>query len=179
VNQRAFKIIVISIVCVISSIACSSGDVQKNTSPVNLAASPAPTPAKAFTVTDVARLKWIEGTWRGLDGDKPFYERYTLEETAMVVESLKEDGSPDGEPGRFELKDGEFGKGEGDKRSAASEITGDYIQFVSAVPGKGNDYRFARQVDGTWHAILEWSATAERPAGRKIYRMEPWQPKTK
>lgn len=53
----------------------------------------------------------------------PFYERYKIEENAMVVESLKEDGSLDGEPGRFELKNGGFGKGEGDKRSAASEIT--------------------------------------------------------
>ncbi len=177
-NQRPFKLIVISVLCVISSIACSKGEVQKIT-PVNLAASPAPTPAKSFTAADIAQLKWIEGTWRGLDGDTPFYERYRIEETAMVVEGLKEDGSPDGEPSRFELKDGEFGKGEGDKRSAASEITGDYIQFVPTVPGKGNDFRFARQIDGTWHAILEWPATADKPARRKIYRMEPWQPKKK
>ena len=67
-------------------------------------------PSKKFTAADVAKLKWIEGTWRGMDGDKPFYERYKIEETAMVVETLKADGSVDGEPDRFELKDGEFGK---------------------------------------------------------------------
>src|SRR5689334_15185889 len=71
--------------------------------------------SKEFTAADVAKLKWIEGTWRGMDGDKPFYERYKIEKTAMVVESLKADGSVNGEPERFELKNGEFGKDEGDQ----------------------------------------------------------------
>ena len=134
------------------------------------------TPSNKFTAADVAKLKWIEGTWRGMDGDKPFYERYRIEETAMVVEVLKADGSPDGEPGRFELKNGEFGKDEGNNRSAASEITDDHIQFVPAVPDKGNTFRFERQSNGTWRAVLEWTAKANRPAGQKIYIMEPWKP---
>ena len=134
------------------------------------------TPSKKFTTADVAKLKWIEGTWRGMDGDKPFYERYTVEETALVVQGLKADGSPDEAPGRFELKDGEFGKGEGDKRSVASEITADYVQFGPAVPGKLNRFRFERQSNGTWRAVLDWPATAEKPARQKIYVMEPWKP---
>ena len=134
------------------------------------------TPSKKFTAADIAKLKWIEGTWRGMDGDKPFYERYKIEETAMVVESLKADGSVDGEPGRFELKNGEFGKGEGDKRSVASEITADYIQFVPAVGGKTNSFRFERQPNNTWRAVLEWPAKGDKPAGQKIYVMEPWKP---
>ena len=134
------------------------------------------TPSKKFTAADVAKLKWIEGTWRGMDGDKPFYERYKIEETAMVVESLKADGSVDGQPDRFEIKDGEFGKGEGDRRSIATEITADYIQFVPAVPGKLNSFRFERQPNNTWRALLEWPAKADKPAGQKIYIMEPWKP---
>jgi hypothetical protein len=134
------------------------------------------TPSNKFTTADVAKLKWIEGTWRGMDGDKPFYERYKIEETAMVVESLKADGSVDGEPERFELKNGEFGKGDGDRRSVASEITADHIQFVPAVPGKVNSFRFERQTNGTWRAVLEWPAKGDKPAGQKIYIMEPWKP---
>jgi len=137
---------------------------------------PQATPSNKFTAADIAKLKWIEGTWRGMDGDKPFYERYKLEETALVVEGLKADGSPDGEPGRFELKDGEFGQGEGNKRSAASEITDDYIQFVPAVGGTMNRFRFERQSNGTWRAVLEWPAKADKPARQKIYIMEPWKP---
>jgi len=164
----------ISIALVISGCSRDTGELGNSTPPLVAQA----TPSKQFTSADVAKLKWIEGSWRGLDGDKPFYERYRIEnDTAMVVETLKEDGSLDGEPDRFELKNGEFGSGEGDRRSAASEITADYIQFVPAVFGKGNSFRFHRQTDGTWHALLEWPASADKPARQKIYVMQPWQPK--
>ena len=152
---------------------CSNAQVAKPDTQAPVAQS---TPSKKFTTADVAKLKWIEGTWRGMDGDKPFYERYKIEETAMVVESLKADGSVDGEPDRFELKDGQFGNGEGDQRSVASEITADHIQFVPAVPGKMNSFRFERQPNGTWRAVLEWPAKGDKPAGQKIYIMEPWKP---
>ena len=111
-----------------------------------------------------------------MDGDKPFYERYKIENTTLVVEGLNADGSVKGEPDRFELKNGEFRNGEGDKRSAASEITADYIQFVPAVPGKSNRFRFERQTNGTWRAVLEWPATPDKPARQKIYVMESWKP---
>lgn len=164
--------------------ACARGDANRTNASVESPASasaaadprPVATPASNFTPTDVAKLKWIEGTWRGMDGDKPFYERYKVEDKAVAVESLKEDGSADGEAERFELKDGQFGKGEGDKRSAASEITDSYVQFVSAVPGKGNNFRFEKQSDGSWIALLEWPAAADKPARRKMYKMERWQP---
>jgi hypothetical protein len=169
-NTKIFFLISVLFV----SAACSSqGDVQKQTA----APKPVATPSKHFTAADIAKLKWIEGTWRGMDGDKPFYERYKIEESAMVVETLKEDGSVDGAPDRFELKNGEFGKGEGDKRSAASEITDTYVQFVPAGTGTKNSFRFEKQSDGTWIALLEWPATDSKPAGKKIYKMEPWSAK--
>jgi hypothetical protein len=153
--------------------ACSNAQVANSGTQEPIAQ---PTPSNKFTAADIAKLKWIEGTWRGMDGDKPFYERYKIEETALVVEGLNADGSLKGEPDRFELKNGEFGQGEGDKRSAASEITADYIQFVPAVGGKMNRFRFERQSNGTWRAVLEWPATADKPARQKIYIMEPWKP---
>jgi len=152
---------------------CSSVEVAKPDTQPPVAQS---TPSTKFTPADVAKLKWIEGTWRGMDGDKPFYERYKIEETALVVESLKADGSVDGAPDRFELRDGEFGKGESDRRSVASEITADYVQFVPAVPGKLNNFRFERQSNNTWRAVLEWPAKGDKPARQKIYIMEPWKP---
>ena len=153
---------------------CSDAQVANiDTQPPVAQSTAQSTPSKKFTAADVAKLKWIEGTWRSMDGDKPFYERYEIEETAMVVELLKADGSVDGEPGRFELKDGEFGKDEGHNRSVASEITADHIQFVPAVPGKMNSFRFERQPNNTWRAVLEWPATADKPARQKIYTMEP------
>lgn len=173
------KIPILVFLAAVSLTSCATGDAQRNavTPASNSAdAKRAATPSNKFTPADIAKLKWIEGTWRGMDGDNPFYERYTFEGTTMIVQGLKEDGSPDGESGRYELKNGEFGKGEGDKRSAASEITDTYVQFVPAVAGRSNNYRFTKQPHG-WDALLEWSATSSRPAGQKTYKMEPWQPK--
>ena len=89
--------------------ACSNAQVaNSNQDPIAQ-----PTPSNKFTAADIAKLKWIEGTWRGMDGDKPFYERYKIEKEALVVEGLNADGSVKGEPDRFELKNGEVGNGEG------------------------------------------------------------------
>lgn len=155
--------------------ACNRDATQVSTG--NSLARPQATPSNKFTPGDIAKLKWIEGSWRGMDGQEPFYERYKVEDSAVVVEAIKDDGSSDGAPEKFELKNGEFGKGEGDKRSAASEITDTYIQFVPAVAGKGNNFRFEKQSDGSWIALLEWPATADKPARQKVYKMEKWEPK--
>ena len=162
-------IFVLAVICVSFIVAgCSNAQVVKPETQS--------TPSKKFTAADVAKLKWIEGDWRGMDGDKPFYERYKIEETAMVVETLNADGSAKGDPERFELRNGEFGKDEGDQRSIASEITNDYIQFVPGVPGKGNNFRFERQPNNTWRAVLDWPAKGDKPARQKIYIMEPFKP---
>ena len=170
-------------VAVFLAVSCSSS--SNNPEPAHPAAAanaipsvkPAATPSNKFTNADVAKLKWIEGTWRGMDGDKPFYERYKVEDGALITETLKEDGSVDEGPERFELKDGKFGKGEGDEGSAASEITDTYVQFVPTGTGSRNSFRFEKQSDGTWMAILEWTAKGDKPAGRKVYHMERWEPK--
>jgi hypothetical protein len=39
-----------------------------------------------------------------------------------------------------------------------------------------NRFRFERQSNGTWRAVLEWPATTDKPARQKIYIMEPWKP---
>ena len=157
---------------IIATFLIASCSTQSDGQKENTAPKPAATPSTNITAADIAKLKWIEGTWRGMDGDKPFYERYKLEENVMVVESLKEDGSLDGEPGRFELKNGEFGKTEGDRRSAASQITDTHVQFVPV--GKGNSFRFEKVSDSTWNAVLEW--TQDGTPQQKTYKMERWEP---
>jgi len=146
-----------------------------------------PTPSKSITDADVAKLKWLEGNWRGMDGEKPFYERIRFEGSTMVVETVA-DGTFDKvtKTDRFELKDGEFGNTVGDQRSAASSIADNAVQFV---PGpirqpdgtvspvvKGHTFRFEKQSDGTWNAVLETPATTAKPAATKVYKMEPFKP---
>ena len=48
-----------------------------------------PTPAK-LTAADLQKLRWIEGTWRGTGGEKPFFERYRFENaTTLAVDSFE------------------------------------------------------------------------------------------
>ena len=188
-NQRT-KILVLAAFVGVMALACSTPEVNKvsNTASRNTSADPTtaaqaqpldavamPTPLKNVTAADVEKLKWLEGTWRGMDGDKPFFERYEFEGSTLVVTGLKQDGTPDGEPGKFELKNGEFGKTESGNRSAASELNEKVVQFVPVPPDRGNMFRFENEGDH-WNAILEWPARRDSPARQKVYRMEPWTP---
>ena len=149
-----------------------------NTTP---AADPGPMPLAQVTEADIAKLKWLEGSWRGTGGDKPFYERIRFEGSTMIVETIVDGKVTDS--GKFELKDGEWGQTLGDQRSAVSSITENTVQFVPAkVPGapegaeiKGSTFRFEKKDDGTWLAILDLPAKRGRPASQTVYKMEPWK----
>ena len=108
-----------------------------------------------------------------MDEGKPFFERYRFEGTTLIVDGFTDETlSHIEDTTRFELKDGEFGTEKGNNRSAASEITDDHVQFV---PERGgNSFRFERQPDGTWRAVLGWVEPDNTPK-EKIYKMEPYK----
>jgi hypothetical protein len=149
--------------------------------------SPLGTPSNQVTAADVAKLKWLEGDWRGMDGNKPFYQRIRFEGTTMLVETF-----PDGSFGevqntsKFELKDGEFGNTVGEQRSAASSITDNAVTFIPAPvtredgtkspTARGNSFKFERGTGSSWNAVLDVPAVAGKPATQKTYKMEPWKP---
>jgi hypothetical protein len=174
------KAVIGASLCASFLMACAQGDAQKATnvngtqnSNASNSAAAMPTPSNKFAEADVAKLKWIEGSWKGMDGDKPFYERYKLNGSALVVETLKdESGKEVIESGRFELRNGEFGKEEDGRRSAASEIGDGFVQFVPAPGSKGNMFRFERKSTDTWDAILEMPSNPDPEKRRKVYVME-------
>ena len=70
--------------------------------------TPTATP-RHISTSDLAKLRWIEGTWRGTgDVEAPFYERYHFEsESTLVVEGLTDEKVDKvSDVTRFELKDG-------------------------------------------------------------------------
>jgi hypothetical protein len=140
-------------------------------------AGQAATPARV-TAEGLARLRWIEGAWRGTgDVEKPFYERYHFEgDSTLVVESLADETlSKVEDVTRFEVKDGQFGNGGEGPRWVASELTDDAITFAPA-RGARNSFRWQREADGSWKAVLDWPAAEGKPARRRVYRMERWPP---
>ncbi|HVQ40111.1 MAG TPA: hypothetical protein VMS31_21405 [Pyrinomonadaceae bacterium] len=138
----------------------------------NAPASPAPSP-KLITPADLAKLRWIEGSWRGTgDGQAPFYERYKFEnDTTLVVETLTDETlSKVSEVDRFELKDGHFGKSANDSGSVATALDDTSITF-SPLGKARNSFRFQRESDNAWRAILNWT-DKDGAAKERIYHME-------
>ena len=102
-----------------------------------------PPPGK-FSVADLQKLKWIEGTWRGTgDVESPFFERYRFEnETTLAVDSFTDGTLTKVEDTtRFALKDGQFGNdGEG-SRWVATTIDYLGVTFVPFVKAR-NTFRW-------------------------------------
>lgn len=135
--------------------------------------TPSPTP-KLITPADLAKLRWIEGSWRGTGGGvPPFYERYKFEnDSTLVVESLADETlSKVNDVSRFELKDGKFGSGTPDAGSVATALDDKSITFAPL--GKGNFFRFQRESEDSWKATLNWTDKNGAPKER-IYLMERW-----
>jgi hypothetical protein len=128
------------------------------------------TPPKPQTLTpaDIQKLKWIEGSWRGTGGGvPPFFERYRLEESALVVESL-ENGKVTS-TSRFELRNGELWVTNGSSVATVFDDKGITFEFVQRNRGS---YRWEHVSADQWKAILKWPASEKREAGERIYTME-------
>ena len=135
---------------------------------------PSPTP-NLITPADLAKLRWIEGSWRGTGGGvPPFFERYKFEnDSTLVVESLADETlSKVSDVSRFELKDGHFGSGSGDSGSVATALD-DNSSYVRAHRKAGNFFRFQRESDNSWKAILNWTDKKWRRE-ESVYLMERW-----
>lgn len=133
-----------------------------------------PPVATNLSTADVAKLRWLEGTWRGSGVDQPpFFERYRFEnETTLAVDKFPDEKLDTvKDTSRFELKDGRFGN----SRYAASSIENNAVNFEPVAAN--NSFRWERVSDNAWKAILKWPAQGNRPAGERIYNMERIQGK--
>ena len=176
-SQIRMQIIVVTLAASLSFIGASCA--QKPTSVPAQDPAPQKPILKNITPADLAKLRWIEGSWRGTgDIDKPFYERYKFEnETTLAVESFDDDKFTKAtDVSRFVLKDGEFGSTDAEgRRSAASAIDENSVTFEPVAKSR-NTFRFQRESENSWKAILTWPATDKAPAGQRTYNMERWPP---
>jgi hypothetical protein len=133
-------------------------------------------PLKKFSASDLEKLRWIEGSWRGTgDVESPFFERYRFEnESTLAVDSFTDEKlTKIDETTRFELKDGQFGNGGDGSRWIASAIDDRGITFVPLLKAR-NSFRWQRESDNTWTAILTWPAAEGKPERKRVYKMERW-----
>lgn len=135
----------------------------------------APRPdVKRLDATDLKKLRWIEGTWRGTgDVEKPFFERYYFEnDSTLAVESFEDETlSKVTDVTRFELRDGQFGNGGEGARWAATQLDDDSITFEPVAKAR-NTFVWKRESKDVWKAVLTWPQTANAPAKQRVYTME-------
>ena len=129
-------------------------------------------PSSPITITpeSLAKLKWIEGTWRGTgDVQKPFYERYHFEnELTLVMEELADETATTvNRTTRYQLKDGKFG----DDHSVATALDDRSITFAPLVQGR-NFFRWQSESKDTWKAILTLPPQGTAPAKETVYKLE-------
>jgi hypothetical protein len=143
-------------------LSCASADQQ------NLKPNP-----KQLTATDLQKLRWIEGSWRGSGDNQPFfYERYRFEnETTLAVDTLENEKVT--ETTLFVLKDGEFGGGSEGSRYVATSLDDNSITFEPAVKAT-NSFRWQRETKDTWKAFIILPAKADKPARETVHNMERW-----
>ena len=130
------------------------------------------TAAKNLTAADVAKLKWLVGTYRGSGAEKPFFNRYRLEGTTLKVQGFEDEAmTQQTQAADYELMDGMFANPIGEHRFAASEITDDHVQFVS-VTDEGLAYRLTKLDDGKIKATFE-NPGADAKASHTTLTLEP------
>ena len=149
--------------------ACSTNSSQQTQNPQ---AQASPSPAN-MTVTDLAKLRWIEGSWKGTgDIDKPFYERYKFEnDTTLLSEGIEDESfTKVTEASRFVLKDGMFAKAGDGPGYYATAIDDKSISFAPR-GGANNSFVWERESADVWKATLKWTDKSGTPKQR-VYRMD-------
>lgn len=168
-NSVVFSLI-ISIVVLFSVVSCAKSPSNQVNEAQN-AASPAPSP-RNITASDLAKLRWIEGSWRGTgETQGPFYERYHFEnDSTLVMEELADETlSKVTKVTRYELKDGQFGSG----GSVATALDDRSVTFSPLLKGR-NSYRWQTESKDAWTAILTLPATNTTPAIETVYELKRW-----
>ncbi len=161
--------LVVGLLALTGLVACSQSASQSNNQSTRALPTPTVT-AKTITTTDLQKLKWIEGTWRGTgEVQPPFFERYKFEnDSTLVMEELADESlSKVNSTTRYELKDGRFGT----DRAVATALDDTSVTFSPLIPGR-NSFRWQSESKDSWKAILTLPATGTAPAKETIYKLE-------
>ena len=154
--------------CMFALVACA------NSKPAEQSTSDQKPTPKTISATDLARLRWIEGSWRGTgDIDKPFYERYKFEnDTTLVVESFPDEKFEKADDvSKFELKNAEFGTSADGAGSVATAFDDNSITFAPLGKAR-NTYKWQRETADSWKAILNWREKPDGPLKERVYLMK-------
>ena len=151
--------------------AACAGTAEKNTDSVSATAgrdavTPAtpPTPG-AFTKADFAKLRWIEGKWRGFMPDgKTFYESYTWENDSTIVKlSFADTTFTNGtDRSTIALRGTTVADESATARYVATRLDSIGVDFAPE-RGANNSFTFLRQDATKWDATIRFTDAKGQP----------------
>ena len=141
-------------------VACSSRDTQTSKEvsvrdePIN------------YVSTDLRKISWIEGNWRGMAGDNPFYEIYKItNDSTLEITTYVWNGTDSSKSASTYIKWDQDAHYLGDNRNwKVTSIADDSITMVPANRGP-NTIVWKRTGDG-------WTATLGSKKGKVVYDMK-------
>ena len=147
--------------------ACAK-EARQNTDTVAAAAGvpaavPAPTPG-AFATTDFAKLRWLEGRWRGFmpDGGK-FYESYVLENDSTIIKYSYADTTFRNPSDRSVIALRGTTVSNDSENGAHWVVTRIDSTGADFAPARGatNHFTFTREDATKWTASLRWTENGQ------------------
>ena len=129
-----------------------------------------------FGISDFAKLRWLEGTWRGTSpGESSVYERYHFVNDSTIEITYYSDSAldrPSGS-GRVYLTVGRIYHTFGPGRWGASRIDKSSVYFVPQVNAR-NTFSWAYQGPNAWTATRRSGASGrEMVTVYQMHRMRP------
>lgn len=112
-----------------------------------------------FTAADFARLRWIEGTWRGrLPDGRAFYERYRFVDDSTIAMQAFADSTltSTSDSARIALRDGMIADEGGAARWAATRLDSTGAAFTP-IEGATNAFTWIRDRGDRWSTALTWT----------------------
>ena len=127
-----------------------------------------------FTKSDIEKLRWIEGSWRGSNGDGKliFYENYHFVANGIVIKSYAQDSTftKVKRQGRVYLLNGEIvHEGEGMLWSA-TKLNDSQIEFAPKKKAT-NSFIWQKESEDVWLARLVFKDEKGKPM-EAVFRME-------
>ena len=157
----------IAIGAMLLGLACAK-EAAQNTDSVAAAAgaptvvSPPPVPG-SFVTADFAKLRWLEGKWRGFmsDGNK-FYESYALEDDSTIVKHSYPDSTFTNPTDRsvISLRGTTVANESENARWVVTRIDSTGADFAPE-RGANNFFTFTREDATKWSASLRWTENGQ------------------
>ena len=126
----------------------------------------------SYSRNDLQKIKWIEGKWKGMDGENPFYEIYEfINDTTLMITGYDWNGTDSSNSSYDYLvwADDAYYLGK-DKNYKTVSITYNEIKMV---PVKASNNVLWKAVDdNSWEAILETKKATKK------YLMQRFDPFT-